>query len=53
MLANSKAWHNAMQSEHVKRMAIAQSLLKGDGGGASAAGETSHVDGSGTRKICK
>ena len=28
--ANRKAWHNAMQSEHVKRMAIAQIMLKGE-----------------------
>ena len=26
MQANSEAWHNAMQSEHVQRMATAHSL---------------------------
>ena len=56
--ANSKAWHNAMQSEHVKRMAIA---VHAEGRGAvrflrselRVKRAKRHVDGSGTRRICK
>ena len=59
MQANSKAWHNAMQSEHVKRMAIAQSTLRVEGQVRPPGSELRvkrakrHVDGSDARRTRK